>query len=66
MGVVPEYQGKGVNALLFADLIPIGSEMGFKWGETHLQLEDNNKSQDQWAYLECEVHKKRNCYTKKI
>ena len=66
VGVVPEYQGKGVNALLFADLIPIGSEMGFKWGETHLQLEDNNKSQDQWAYLECEVHKKRNCYTKKI
>ena len=66
VGVVPEYQGKGVNALLFADLIPIGSEMGFKWGETHLQLEDNNKSQDQWAYLECEIHKKRNCYIKKI
>lgn len=66
VGVVPEYQGKGVNALLFADLIPIGSEMGFKWGETHLQLEDNNKSQDQWAYLECEIHKKRNCYTKSI
>lgn len=66
VGVVPEYQGKGVNALLFADLIPIGGEMGFKWAETHLQLEDNNKSQDQWAYLECEIHKKRNCYIKKI
>lgn len=66
VGVVPEYQGKGVNSLLFADMIPIGSEMGFKWGETHLQLEDNNKSQDQWAYLECEIHKKRKCYTKAL
>ena len=66
VGVVPEYQGKGVNALLFADLIPIGMEMGFKWGETHLQLEDNNKSQDQWAYLDCEIHKKRKCYIKAL
>jgi len=66
VGVVPEYQGKGVNAMLFADLIPIGGEMGFKWAETHLQLEDNNKSQDQWAYLECEIHKKRKCFKKSI
>lgn len=66
VGVIPEYQGKGVNAMLFADLIPIGAEMGFKWAETHLQLEDNNKSQDQWAYLECEIHKKRNCYIKPL
>ena len=66
VGVVPEYQGKGVNALLFADLIPIGMEMGFKWGETHLQLEDNNKSQDQWAYLDCEIHKRRKCYIKAL
>ncbi|MBQ0050010.1 MAG: N-acetyltransferase [Bacteroidales bacterium] len=66
VGVVPEYQGKGVNAMLFADLIPIAQKMGFKWGETHCQLEDNDKSQDQWAYLECEIHKRRNCYKKKL
>lgn len=66
VGVVPEYQGKGVNALLFADLIPIAMELGFKTGETHLQLEDNDKSQNQWAYLDCEIHKRRKCYIKKI
>lgn len=66
VGVIPEYQGKGANALLFADLIPIGMKMGFKWAETHLQLEDNNKSQDQWAYLDCEIHKKRKCYKKEL
>lgn len=66
VGVVPEYQGKGVNALLFADLIPIAMELGFKTGETHLQLEDNDKSQNQWAYLDCEIHKRRKCYIKEI
>lgn len=66
VGVIPEYQGKGANALLFADLIPVGMSMGFKWAETHLQLEDNNKSQDQWAYLDCEIHKKRKCYKKEL
>lgn len=66
IGVVPEYQGKGVNALLFADLIPIGMEMGFKWGETHLQLEDNDKSQGQWAYMDSHIHKRRKCYIRSI
>lgn len=66
VGVVPEYQGKGVNALLFADLIPIAMELGFTVGETHLQLEDNDKSQNQWAYLDCEIHKRRKCYIKEI
>lgn len=62
VAVLPEYQNKGVNAMLFADLIPIGSEMGFKWAETHPQLETNDKSQGQWAYLEHVVHKRRRCY----
>lgn len=66
VAVLPEYQNKGVNAMLFADLIPIGSEMGFKWAETHPQLETNDKSQGQWAYLEHVVHKRRRCYIKAL
>ena len=64
VAVLPEYQNKGVNALLFADIIPIAQEMGFKFAETHPQLETNHQSQDQWAYLDCEIHKKRRCYQK--
>lgn len=30
VAVLPEYQSKGVNALLFADIIPIAKEMGFR------------------------------------
>ena len=66
VAVLPEYQNKGVNAMLFADLIPIIQKMGFKFGETHPQLETNDKSQGQWAYLDAEIHKKRRCYQKTI
>ena len=66
VAVLPEYQSKGVNALLFADIIPIAKEMGFKWAESHPQLETNNKSQDQWKHLDQVVHKRRRCYRKPI
>ena len=66
VAVLPEYQSKGVNAMLFADIIPIAKEMGFKWAESHPQLETNNKSQDQWKHLDQVVHKRRRCYQKPI
>ena len=62
VGVVPEYQDKGANALIFADIIPKTIEDGYEWAETHHQLEDNNPSQSQWKYLECTIHKRRAAY----
>ena len=41
IAVRPDYQGKGVNALFFDDLIPIYNKYGFLWAETGPQLEDN-------------------------
>ena len=66
VAVKPEYQNKGVNALLFTDLIPIYIKKGFKWGETNPELEINEKVQSQWQYLENEIHKRRRCFTKPI
>lgn len=66
VGVLPEWQNKGANALFFADIIPIAMEMGFEFAETHPQLETNNKSQDQWAYLDCTIHKRRRCWQKNL
>ncbi len=66
VAIKPEYQGKGVNALLFADLIPVFIAKGFKWGETNLELETNGKVQSQWQYLDGKVHKRRRCYTKPL
>lgn len=66
VGVKPEYQSKGVNALLFADLIPTYIKMGFRYGETNPELEGNEKVQSQWKYLESETHKRRRCYHKAL
>ncbi len=66
IGVLPEYRKKGANALLFADLIPWYQRYGFKWGETHVEMETNTNVQSQWQYLEAINHKRRRCYVKKI
>ena len=66
VAVLPEYQSKGVNALLFADIIPIAQQMGFEFAESHPQLETNDRSQSQWAYLDCTIHKRRRCYQKSL
>lgn len=66
IGVLPKYRQKGANALLFYDLIPHYQRLGFKWGETHVEMETNMKVQGQWQYLNREIHKRRRCYKKDI
>ena len=66
IGVLPEWQKKGVNAPLFTQIIENATKMGFVWAETHVQLEDNEKSQGQWAHLDCTIHKRRRCYKKSL
>lgn len=66
IGLLPEYRQKGANALLFYDLIPHYQRLGFKWGETHVEMETNMKVQGQWQYLNREIHKRRRCYKKDI
>lgn len=66
VGVLPEYQDKGANALFFADLIPATIRYGYEWAETHPQLEDNLPSQMQWKNLDCIIHKRRAVFEKSI
>ena len=66
VGIKPEYQSKGVNALLFTDLIPVYREMGFEYAESNPELELNNKVQSQWEYLNTIQHKRRRAYKKSI
>ena len=64
VGVKPEYQSKGVNALLFYDLVPIFQQMGFEYGESNPELELNKKVQAQWSAFESVQHKRRRAYKK--
>ena len=66
VAVKPEYQNKGVNALLFADLIPVFQQLGFEYAESNPELEANGKVQAQWDYFKTEQHKRRRCYIKPL
>ncbi len=66
VGVKPEYQSKGVNSLLFTDLIPVYQSLGFKNAESNPELETNNKVQAQWEYFDTTQHKRRRAYKKSI
>jgi len=66
VAVRPDYQGLGVNALFFDDLIPIYNKYGFRWAETGPQLEDNVRELTQWKPLQPEFVKRRRCYKKEL
>ena len=66
VAVKPEYQSKGVNALLFTDLIPLFNKYGFKYAESNPELELNANGQLQWQYFESRQHKRRRAFTKEI
>lgn len=66
IAVKPEYQNKGVNSMLFTDLIPNFNENGYKYAESNRELELNSKVLKQWEYFETDQHKRRRAYTKEI
>lgn len=66
IAVKPEYQNKGVNALLFADLLPTYIKNGYKWAESNPELEGNASVQLQWQYFERRQHRRRQAFRKKI
>lgn len=66
IGISPEYQGKGVNAIIFNDFIPSAHKCGFKFAESNPELEMNNKVASLWDGFNAENHKKRRAYKKNI
>lgn len=66
IGVLPEWQRKGVVALLFQDLVKVYNELGFKYAETNAMLENNVKIQSMFESFEREIHKRRWVFGKEI
>ena len=66
IGVLPEWQRKGVVALLFQDLVKVYNELGFKYAETNAMLENNLKIQSIFESFEREIHKRRWVFGKEI
>lgn len=66
VAVKPEYQSRGVNALLFADLLPVYIKNGYRWAESNPELADNENVQLQWQYFERRQHRRRAAFRKDI
>lgn len=66
VAVRPDYQGLGVNAMFFDDLIPIFNKKGITWAETGPQLEDNVRELSQWKPLKPEFVKRRRCFFREL
>lgn len=66
MAIKPEYQGKGVNAMIINDLLPRYLEMGVVDIESNPELELNTKIQAQWEFFGKDQHKRRRAYKKNI
>ncbi len=66
IGVLPEYKGKGVNALFFYDLFVWYRKYNMKWAETQVEMETNENVQSQWDAFEKRLHKRRRCFKKSL
>lgn len=66
IAVEPELQSKGVNSMLFTDLLPVFIKRHYKWAETNVELESNANVQKQWQYFDYVQNKRRRAYTREI
>ena len=66
VAVRKDMQGKGVNALLFCDLIPRFIAHGYREAESNLELEGNESVQKQWEYFERRQHRRRRAWRKPL
>lgn len=66
VAVHPDYQNKGVNALLFQDLIPFYIKKGYKYAESNPELETNSKVQSQWEAFTPRQHRRRRSFIKNL
>jgi len=66
MAVHPDYQNKGVNSIMFAELMPRFAKNGYKFAESNPELDSNKRMSAQWGSFEHVNHKTRRAYIKHI
>ncbi|MFN8254795.1 MAG: N-acetyltransferase [Bacteroidales bacterium] len=66
IAVKPELQNKGLNSIMFDELIPKYLEDGIEYVDTNAEMEDNVKVQSQWKFFEPRLTKRKRSYVKTI
>jgi hypothetical protein len=65
-GVRPDYQDKGVNAMMMYEVSKVFTRHKIVWVESNPELETNMKVRAQWRFYEGRQHKRRRCYIKSL
>ena len=66
IAIRPDYQDRGLNAVIIADQHPYFVKYGIKHVETTAILETNTKNQSHWEMFPHKIHKRRRAYVKEI
>ncbi|MFZ2906088.1 MAG: GNAT family N-acetyltransferase [Cyclobacteriaceae bacterium] len=66
VAIHPDYQGKGVNAILMEEMNHTFLRNKIKLAESNPELESNARVQSMWTYYETRQHKRRRCYIKHL
>jgi hypothetical protein len=65
-GVRPDYQDKGVNAVMMCEMNKVYLKYNIQKVESNPELETNAKVQAQWKFYEKRQHKRRRCFIKEF
>lgn len=63
IGIHPDYQRRGVTAIIFKEIYLRFSKMGIKFAETNPELEENKNVQLLWQDYDIVNHKRRRTYS---
>ena len=66
IGVHPDYQNKGVTAIIFNEIQKLFNKKGITIVETNPELEENDAIQNMWKNYEHRLHKKRATFTQSL
>lgn len=66
IGVHPDYQNKGITAIIFNEMQKLFNKQNVTTVETNPELEENTAIQKLWKNYEHRLHKRRATYTKTI
>jgi len=64
IGLLPEWQGKGINAIFFDEQLNAFIKHKIKYAVNNQQLETNHKGLSQWEGYNGRNHLRRRCYIK--
>lgn len=66
IGVSPEYQNKGITAIIFDEYYKVFKEKGITKFIRTPELEENHAMHNLWKHFDPKIHKRRRTYSKKI